>query len=525
MFNLNQTKIIWSLTQQVFQQKSIDDIASFFVKEKLCALRMTYTKNISSKLSQLRQKISENSLVQENLPKEGLCPFILEFVGRAALVTLAEKEKVCSDGDILSVTFQENFQNCATGVLFSTYQKNSTSSDFHVLISAKDMLKDLKVGSFLSFSYGAVEMKIERVTLRAEDQCLFQCKVVSGGTLKFGMEVHSPDISRDLFPLLPQDAESLENEFGNLADYLVVSGIQSLEELSLIQKKINKNETGKSVRHPTVPIQKNIYAADGELPPKILLKIDSKKSLDFLKTSLVQIDGVFLSRSELGLDIHPNELPIIQKEVISLCNKSAKSIVIASELMQSMSVNINPTRAEVSDVSNAAFDGADALVISHDVTEGENSAAAIQVTLDTLKNAEAWIEKKWLPYEKDFIQNDDDVVTYGAVRMAENCRAKAIVCFTEGGYTAVRLASMKTPIPVIALTFNHKIMRQLQLLRGMIPVCLEKKEITENLLLKTKEILCQNFSFEKGDSFVFISLSKSTVSEKNSNLFSFLTID
>jgi pyruvate kinase len=140
-------------------------------------------------------------------------------------------------------------------------------------------------------------------------------------------------------------------------------------------------------------------------------------------------------------------------------------------------------------------------------------------------NSEAWFEKKWHPFEMDQIPTDDDAVTYGAIRIAQQANVRAIVCFTEGGYTAMKLSSMRTPTDIIAITCNKKIMRQMNLLRSVTAVVLESRSQVERILSETKEILVKNYDFKKGEKFVFVSLTASSVSEKNSNMFTVQEID
>lgn len=333
-------------------------------------------------------------------------------------------------------------------------------------------------------------------------------------------------MSRDLFPLLKEDKISLKNKFSQQADYLVISGIKSEEELIFIKKAILGKSAKGSKRHPSVPITPNILNIDTTLPPRFLLKVGSKRSLALMSKVLPLIDGVFLSRADFGLDVHPYNLGILQKKIIETCNKNAKSIIVSSELMQSMRQNPTPTRAEVSDMANAMEDGADALVLSSAVTHGIYNALVAHVSREVLADAEAWKAKKWKTFGMADISignndtlSDDEAVTYGAIRIAEQADISAIVCFTEGGYTAYKLSAMRTPKTIIAITCNKRIFRQLNLLHAVQPVILDTKLQTEKLLTHIKKILVKKFNFKHGEKFVFVSLTASSVSARNSNLF------
>ena len=292
-----------------------------------------------------------------------------------------------------------------------------------------------------------------------------------------------------------------------------------------IKNSILNGEGQTSKRHPSVSISKEILEQEAQLPPRFIYKIDSKTALSLLPSILPYVDGVLLGRSELGQTEHPHNLPILQKNLVHQCNKMSKTIIIASELMHSMCKNSNPTRAEVSDLANAAADGADALSFSHAVTEGPHANLLAKVSQETLLNSEAWGESKWHPFEMDEIPDDDDAVTYGAIRIAEQANAKAIVCFTEGGYTAMKLSSMRTPTQIIAITCNKKVMRQLSLLRSVQCALLNSKLHMEKILQDTKSILVKNFNYQVGDKFIFVSLTASSVSARKSNLFTLQEIE
>lgn len=516
----SKTKLIWTVTNNGCDRLGVENIAKTITQNHSDAVRMSYSSSALPNILKLRLEITKQ-LAEQNVPSsEGHVPFLLSFVGRRCLLSVPNGQLEVNDGSEIDISFFVNFNYCSS-LSYETIKTNNVE----IIVSSDDQFKHLKEGSKISVSYGAVELKILEMPKTIQSGMVIRCLVENGGMLLSGVDVHSPDMSRDLFPLLPEDENTLKSGFSSLADYIIVDGIKSSQELQIIKAGILGENAPFSERHPSIPISKDVHDIEASLPPRFLLKVDSKRSLELLPTIMKHIDGVFLSRSELGIDEHPHDLPIIQKELIARCNKLSKTIIVASELMHSMLINANPTRAEVSDMANAAADGADALVLSHEVTEGPNSALVAQVALDTLVNSEAWFEKKWHAFEMNEIPTDDDAVTYGAIRIAQQANVRAIVCFTEGGYTAMKLSSMRTPTEIIAITCNKKIMRQMHLLRSVTSIVLESRKQVERILSETKEILVKNFQFKKGDKFVFVSLTASSVSARNSNLFTVQEID
>lgn len=518
----SKAKLIWAVTCSGFKKFGVDTIVETITKHHLNAVRMTYSQEAKTHFLLLREKLNKEIPAQKNQPAEGNIPFLFNFVGRRAIVSIQNGELEVNDGDTLQIKISVDPKFCASSVIV-----NSSSQYIEIRVSHEDQIKTLKVGSKLSFSYGAVEARVTDILFNTPDNSyLVSVQVELGGLLLSGMDVSSTDMSTDFFPLLPEDEKTLaDQDFIALADYVIVGGIKTEEELFFIKKSLLHEDGKLSKRHPSVAITKKTVEREAILPPRFLLKIDSARSLELLPNLLQFVDGVFLSRSELGQTEHPHNLPILQKELIAQCNKMSKVIIVASELMHSMRKNTNPTRAEVSDMANAAADGADALSFSHEVTEGPHANLVAQMARDTLINSEAWYEKKWHPFEMDNIPSDDDAVTYGAIRLAELAKVKAIVCFTEGGYTAIKLSSMRTPTQIIAITCNTKIMRQLTLLRSVTCALLDSNLHMEKILQEANSILTSHFNYKRGEKFVFVSLTASSVAARNSNLFTLQDIN
>lgn len=521
MSHSTKTKLIWSITQRSFERKSVDEIAAQVVDTGLGAVRFVMARNTREKMPELRKAIASRMASKWGVPTpEGWVPFLASFIGRRATLRLppgAPKEAL--EGQTLEVEILAIPQYFTDG--FSPPLANGR---LQILASASDMVGELKVGSAIWLSYGQVECELIEVKSAAGTGVVGKMKVVRAGALLDGMDVHSPEMPRGLFPLLPHDLAVIEDGCLADADYVLVSGLQTRDQLAQLRKQILPGTGKESRRHPTVAITDQVRQKRAELPPRIILKVDSESALKLVPELMDDVDGILLSRSELGLTVNCNSLPLIQKELLARGNQAAKVMIVASELMYSMRTNPNPTRAEVSDMANAAADGADALFLSEDVTEGPFGTLVAEVSHETLQSSESFSEGNWhrVPFE---VRNEDDAIAFGALEIAERSGAKAIVCLTEGGYTAVRLSSLQTPVPVIAFTYNTNVMRQLNLLRGVTAFVLEGSPHFEDVLSQTKLMLTQHAGFHRGDSFVFVSLTASPVSAKNSNLFTLQTVE
>lgn len=517
------TKLIWSITPFGVQQQGIEKIIDILEHNQLSIVRATYSEFLEPILHTFQKRFIDSN--------ETFDPtFLFELVGRRCLVAIpvdstSHDSNVISqkitlvDGNIIDIKFDVDFDFCAQNKI-----AQSSSSMIEMKVSSSDQLKFLEVGSILNISYGAVRLKIVDIVKRTKNTLQLKCKVIEGGSVFSGMKVHSSDISRDLFPLLKQDKAAIQKKFHKHADYLLLSGLKTEEEIHFFKKMLlGKSLKKSSKRHPSVPITSDVFDPDKALPPRFLLKIDSKHALDLMPKVLSFVDGIVLSRSEIGLDEHPHNLGILQKKIIEICNQNGKAIIVSSEMMRSMRQNPTPTRAEVTDMANAMEDGADALVLPSEITQGPYAELVAHVSRNVLAEAEAWKAKKWGSFETSLIPSDDDIIIYGAIRIAEQSDAKAIVCFTEGGYTAYKLSATRTPKNIIAFTYNKRIFRQLALLHAVQPVLLNKALQTEKLLFHIKQILIDDFEFKLGEEFVFVSFTRSSVSSRHSNLFSLQT--
>ncbi len=514
------TKLIWTVTENHLREHGPSKIAQLITENGIQAVKAIYTESIRSGLTELRKELTQRlGEAQANPDPDGLVPFLLSFVSRRALLDCGAEPTSLEEKAEITLDFELDTAFCSQNL-----HRGTAVARPRVAVTAADMLAQLGEGSHLSFSYGEAELTIEKIVSRTDTSLTVSARVVTEGQISSGMTVTSPHISNELFPLLAEDQASLTHQFDGLADFVVINGLRAEAEVSKIKNYFYKEKARLSKRHPSVPIGPTIREPEGQVPPRFVIKIDSEPMLGSFSQLLDQVDGVYLSRAELGTLVHPHDLPVTQKEIIRNCNRDAKLVMVASELMHSMRVNPNPTRAEVSDLANAVTDGADALVLEQDVTEGPFPRELAKVSRDTLEKTEPKAEQRWSKVGFE-LRSDDDAVAFGAIETAEHVGAKAIVCLTEGGYTAARLSSNRTPVDVIAITYNRQVMRQMSLYRSVFPVRISSATAFDRVLAETKACLVEHCGMVRGDKFVFISLTASSISERQSNFFTIQILD
>lgn len=513
------TKILWSLSQSSFERQTSAKLAAQLCELNVNALRVVVTPALLPLLQELREEISGHcrSVLHRATPA-GHLPFVCSLVGRRARLRVPAGLPEIKAGESFNVSVRYDFDSCVHP------DKSPLPTEVEIVLSSPDMRAQLKVGSQLIVSYGQTILDITQMETMGD---ALRLKVVASqpAQLLSGMDVQSTDLPNNLLPLLPEDDEVISHRFKNMADYVVVHGVLSRDDLLKLKSRVMPEKTGQgSLRHPSVSVGPAVRDSKATLPPRWIWKVDSKESLELLPTILDCVDGVLLSRSELGFSVPTNSLPIIQKELLARCNNAAKIVIVASELMYSMRINPNPTRAEVSDMANAAADGADALLLAEEVTEGPFGSIVAEMSRDTLVNAAPFLESNWNRIQFQ-AKSDEDAIAFGALKVARDVGARAIVCLTEGGYTAFRLASLRTPIDIVAISYNENIMRQLNLVNSVQGMTIDSSLPFDQILAETKLKLHQSFGFNKGDKIVFVSLTASSVSARNSNIFTVQEIE
>jgi pyruvate kinase len=195
-------------------------------------------------------------------------------------------------------------------------------------------------------------------------------------------------------------------------------------------------------------------------------------------------DTVMIGRGDLGVDIPIQRIPIVQKEIIRKCNMAGKGVITATQMLESMVHNTRPTRAEVTDIANAIFDGTDAVMLSEETTIGEYPVEAVQMMADTAREAEKALPyEEWLKERGDWVKpQTDDLISYNACYTAARLGAVAIFAFTQSGTTARRVAKFRPRMPIIAITASDEVTGRLEILWNVQAINLGQPASTEDLV-------------------------------------------
>jgi len=462
------TKVVWSFSSQVLD----DELARRIANQKVTALRLAVHGDSEDRISR----------------------FIKQF--KAAYNPSADDQASImidlSEGARVQLTGLSEPTDLQFGEMISMSPAGSKSSArFTVQVKYWEGL--FRDSAMVYMGYGQVVMKVKQLT---KEQVTLE--VLQGGTVFPNMEIHIPEtrVRRSLDNI---DDKLLQKICDLNVEYLVLPGITEAADIVKFSERVAKMTNDM---------------------PWLILRVDSMDVYRRLDDLLPHVDGILISRRELALTTNPATIPMITKEINQKADEHAKLVLTASEMLGSMRRGPTPTRAEVSDIANAINDGTDALVLSEEVAHGPFALQALAVMNRIIEDTEKQVDSalNWIKLEPS-IQNEMDAIAYNAYLTAERVHAKAIVCITKAGNTALRLASYRAPVPIVAVTFDERVARKLSLTRGVKPLVLKMDPKIDQVLPMVNNQLVRESWLRPGDKIVFVSITLSSVSAKGSNLF------
>lgn len=344
------------------------------------------------------------------------------------------------------------------GQKFTITMDNVIGDENRCTVTYKDLINDVKVGDTILIDDGLVEMEIKKI----EGQDII-CEVLNSGILNDKKGVNFPGVKVNLPAITAKDEKDIIFGIENDIDYIAASYARKATDILEI-REILENNNGENI--------------------KIIAKIENQEGIDNILEILEVADGIMVARGDLGVEIPTEEIPILQKELIQACNKVSKPVITATQMLDSMIRNPRPTRAEVTDVANAIFDGTDAIMLSGETASGKYPIQAVQTMAKVALTTENRIDydnnlTKRKNYKQVTITN---AISHATCTTASDLNAKAIVTATSGGYTARMVSSYRPKAPIIASTNNIKTYQQLSLLWGVFPILNQNAHSTSDII-------------------------------------------
>ncbi len=363
--------------------------------------------------------------------------------------------------------------------------------DEHIAsLTFPDVIKDVSPGEIIYINDGLIKLKIEKI-----DKENIYTKVIEGGEISDHKGVNFPNTRLSVPAITEKDKEDLKFGLAHGVDLVALSFVKSPDEVLELKKLMHTY---------------------GRVVP-VISKIEKWEAVENLEEIVDVSDGIMVARGDLGVEMPIEEVPVIQKKIISVCNRKGKPVITATQMLNSMIENPTPTRAEVTDIANAIFDGTDAVMLSNETAVGKFPLESVSVMRRVIKNTEkSAIFRRFLKNKTDSekLENSSvsEAIALSANKIAENIKAKAIITATESGRTALLVSKYRPNVPVIALTPKNETLKYLTLKWGVIPVKVDAFKTVDEILQKATEIAKEKRIAKSGDAVVITAGSHTGIS-------------
>ncbi|NLI89073.1 MAG: pyruvate kinase [Epulopiscium sp.] len=324
-----------------------------------------------------------------------------------------------------------------------------------VSVSYKNLPYDLRRGSRVLIDDGLIELRVKKLT-----DTEVECVVENPGVISSRKGINIPDVLVNLPSLTEKDIDDIK--FGIKAgfDYIAVSFVRKASDILKIRQILEENN-GSHIG--------------------IIAKIENREGVDNIDEILEVTDSIMVARGDLGVEIPPEEVPIVQKQLIDKANSKGRVVITATQMLDSMIRNPRPTRAEASDVANAIFDGTSAIMLSGETAQGDYPLEAIEMMSRIAESAESAKQYNEPLNEKGMEVSITNSISHATCRTAEELEAASIITVTKSGYTAHAVSKYKPFCPVIACTTDEKVLYKLNLVWGCYPILIEEKNTNDEI--------------------------------------------
>ncbi len=374
-------------------------------------------------------------------------------------------------------TFENRRITLEDGDTFTFTTEEVTGNDRIVSVNYKQLMENLTAGDTILVNNGLVIFRVAKL-----DGTKAVCEVVTGGELSDRKSMNFPGKVMKHEFLSEQDKEDLLFGIRNEVDFVAASFVSNKQDIAKMRAFLDDN---------------------GRSEIDIIAKIENRAGVENIEEIFEIANGIMVARGDLGVEIPATEVPSIQKYLIGKCRLYGKRVITATEMLESMIHNPRPTRAEVSDVANAVYDGTSAVMLSGETAAGRYPVAAVKSMVETVEFTE-----KNIHYDKRFkktdftIKNNLDAVSHSACAMAIDVKAKCIVVNSLSGHTAGMVSRFRCSADIIGMTTSEKGWRKLNMSWGVMPVLCEKFDSMEEMFLSALRRADEVLHLEDGDNVV-----------------------
>lgn len=387
-------------------------------------------------------------------------------------------------------TFEKGSVELKEGDKFTFTVTDMIGNQEMVSVSYKNLHKDLEAGDTILLNNGLMKFRVTDI-----DGDNINTVVEIGGVLSDRKSMSFPDKMLKQVYLSEQDKADILFGIENGVDFIACSFVNCKQDL------VDVNE---------------FIKAHGGSDVEIIAKIENRFGVDNIEEICEECSGIMIGRGDMGVEIPFEQVPAIQKLIITKCRLLGKRVITATEMLESMITNARPTRAEISDVANAVYDGTSAIMLSGETAVGKHPVLVIKTMSKIAEETENHIHynKRFKNYQFT-IKNTLDAISHATCQMAIDIGAKAIVVCSRSGTTARMVSRFRSPTDILGITVNERVWRRLSLSWGVTPVLAEEYPNVDVLFYQAKNVATDKFNLKKNDVFIITGGAANTSGSTN----------
>ncbi len=372
-------------------------------------------------------------------------------------------------------------------------------------VNYPDLHKEIQPGDRILIDDGLIELEV--LDVQGQD---IHCQVKNGGELSSRKGVNLPNVQTKLPAITRQDREDILFGIEQGFDFIAASFVRSADAICQIRDILREKNSDMNV----------------------IAKIENGEGLENLDEIIQASDGIMIARGDLGVEIPPEKVPYIQKRMIRKCNRACKPVITATQMLDSMMRNPRPTRAEVTDVSNAVYEGTDVVMLSGETAAGKYPIESLKMMVHIVEEAESHLNYEFYRDRKVGVkeaQNISNSVCYASVATADELQAAAIITPSISGFTACMLSKWRPRNPIIGLSPDWAAVRRMKIYWGVTPYHAKRAQSTDILIYSSLELLKEKDVIREGDLVVvtagIVSYSRQGEAATHTNIMRVVEVD
>ncbi len=378
--------------------------------------------------------------------------------------------------DLRTCEFENNAIDFVCGNTIRIVKEAVIGNKERISFNYPQVIDNLKVGTAILLNDGFVRLEVASVEADG-----VTCKILDNATLSSRRGVNIPGVDLNI-PFVSEDDEAdIKYACEHDGDFLGISFVSTVEDVKAARELLKKY---------------------GKPEMQILSKIETAKAIENIDAIIDETDGIIVARGDLSVEVPFIQVPILQKEMIKKCREKGKTCIVATEMLKSMCKNSRPTKAELTDVSTAVFDGSDAVWLSDETTIGDHPDLASQYLGEIAQTAEAYYHEYARKYDVKPSNDISDLIAHSVVEAAKSENIKLIVAPTMSGYTAQKISNLKPDALILALCPSESVARSLVLNAGVYCKVTQVYSNTEELVASAREEAKKFMELNTGDEII-----------------------